>query len=126
MLYLDCDTNSILNPLGNSFYFGKNAFSIFAFLDGCIGFVSQQTGLRIFQCVASAAHFLFLNGGKQNGNLGISLHCYIACIMVFYRERVHAYCRIERILGEKIFLVDIPLRVHRRSYGFGIAKQFRS
>ena len=42
------------------FYLGKNACSVFAFLGIGRKLVSQQSELCIFRCVASAAHFLFL------------------------------------------------------------------
>ena len=51
------------------FYFGKNAFSVFAFLGIGRKLVSQQIGVMHFSCVASAAHFFIVTGG---GNVFLS------------------------------------------------------
>ena len=48
------------------FTFGKNACSLFAYLQYEGKVVSQQTELCIFRCVASAAHFFILRRKMKN------------------------------------------------------------
>ncbi len=49
--------------------------ALFRILSCVSGVVSQQLGLCVFRCVASAAHFLFLGGNKMKRSMLVAMIC---------------------------------------------------